>query len=345
MKFLNDYIFENIKFKDFLCKSSISFGENFTPRDIKDIEVDSIQTDIPISGYLYHGSQNDDIEELEPRFTGYDGSLGWGLYLAEKEEAKNYGRHVYRVPVELKKPFRIEHNPIVANPTGKSIETMIDNNLLFSLRINNESFKDWYEKWAGYSAEYEHPYGSNVDDAIDENGNLPKAFINWLKKENRTMIADIAKKIVEIDKWYHSAISSALDQSRKMQDQDFYSKKSYEIYKERKRKLEAIGSDKLENLWDEWPENNIPIISGSILQGETVVPFWFFMGKEIIGCFDADGMENISSLVEKAGYDSIAVSGLRSMTSFLNHEVVLLRSATPDQVDGKPIAVDDENRE
>jgi len=308
---------------------------------LDEIDVNSIDTGVPVKGYLYHGSREDNIEELEPYTPSYDGSLGWGLYLAEEPEAKNYGKYVYRVPVELKKPFRIEHRPIKADPMGDSIETLIDDELLAALKEKGESFKDWYEKWAGFGAEYNQPYGQDVDDVIDEEGNLPEAFLDWMEEADRPLAAQITKHLVEIDEWYGEAIKSAMAEAREKKDPELYKTLTTKLREERKTKLEAINSQKLEDLWDEWPANNIPIIPSSTLAGESVAPFWFRLGDEIFGCFDAGDMESISPSVKEAGYDSMAVHGLRAFSSFLGHEVVLFRSAIPDQVNGEPIQRDE----
>ena len=308
---------------------------------LDDIDVQTMETGVAVKGYLYHGSRTDDIEELEPYAPSYDGSLGWGLYLAERMEAQNYGKYVYRVPVELKNPFRIEHNPIESDPRGDSIEEMIDSELLQALKEKGQSFKEWYEKWAGFGAEYNHPYGSDVDDVIDEKGELPEAFLDWMEEEDRGLAREIAKNLVQIDAWYGEEIKAALSEAREKNDHDLYKKRSNELSQERKAKLEAINSQKLEELWDEWPANNIPIIPSSTLVGENVPPFWFVLGDEIVGCFDAGDMESISPSVQKAGYDSMVVEGLRVNSTFLGHEVVLFRSAVPDQVNGKPIQHDE----
>lgn len=312
-------------------------SEAVQAQQLEDIDVESIETGRPVKGYLYHGSREDDIEELEPYAPSYDGSLGWGLYLAEEPEAKNYGRHVYRVPVELKNPFRIDHRPIEADPTGDSIYTLIDADLLEALKEKGESFKDWYEKWAGFGAEYNQPYGQDVDDAIDEEGSLPEEFLEWLQEEDRALASEIAKHLVQIDDWYSEAIKNAMAEAREKNQPEVYKQAREKLYEERKTKLEAINSQKLEDLWDEWPANNLPIIPSSTLAGESVAPFWFILGDEIIGCFDAGDMESISPSVKEAGYDSMAVQGLRAFSSFLGHEVVLFRSAVPDQVNGEPI--------
>jgi len=322
-------------------KKEVPITEAAQSQLLDDIDVSSIDTGKAVRGYLYHGSKTDGIEELDPYPPTYDGSLGWGLYLAEKPEARNYGKYVYRVPVELKNPFRIEHRPIQNDPRGKSIETLIDAELLSTLESKGQSFNEWYEKWAGYGAEYERPHGKDVDDVIKEDGTLPQAFLNWLKEEDRGLAAEIAKHLVQIDKWYGESIRVALAEAREKKDPDLYKTRSNELRKERQAKLEAINSQKLEELWDEWPANNIPIIPSSTLQGESVAPFWFLLGEEVIGCFDAGDMEGISPSVKEAGYDSMVVENLRSMSSFLGHEVVLFRSAIPDQVNGEPIRKDE----
>lgn len=47
---------------------------------------------------LYHGSDADDLEELDGNDPGYTGSLGWGLYLTTQPEfAKIFGKHIYEV--------------------------------------------------------------------------------------------------------------------------------------------------------------------------------------------------------------------------------------------------------
>lgn len=47
---------------------------------------------------LYHGSNSDDLEELDGNDPGYTGSLGWGLYLTtDPDFAKIFGKHIYEV--------------------------------------------------------------------------------------------------------------------------------------------------------------------------------------------------------------------------------------------------------
>lgn len=47
---------------------------------------------------LYHGSQYDDLEELEGNDPGYRGSLGYGLYLTSDEDfASHFGKNIYEV--------------------------------------------------------------------------------------------------------------------------------------------------------------------------------------------------------------------------------------------------------
>lgn len=321
-----------IKTKSMTPKTSKKTVSEGAENQLDDIDVSSIETNVAVKGYLYHGGKEDDIEELDPYTPSYDGSLGWGLYLAEEDEARNYGRHIYRVPVELKKPFRIEHAAIGADPTGDDMSTRINNDLLDVLRAKNTTFKDWYEKYAGFNADWEHPYGDDVGDAIDEDGQLPKEFIDWLDDEKTAQAQNIAKQIVAIDEWYSKAVKEAMAKGHEV-----YKVERSKLYEERKKKFEEANSEALENLWDEWPANNIPSIASSALVGEHVPPFWFVLGDEVIGCFDAGDMENISGDVREAGYDSMVVEGLRINSSFLGHEVVLFRSMEPDQVDGKPI--------
>jgi hypothetical protein len=47
---------------------------------------------------FYHGSDSDDLEELDGNDPGYTGSLGWGLYLTtDPDFARKFGKHVYEV--------------------------------------------------------------------------------------------------------------------------------------------------------------------------------------------------------------------------------------------------------
>jgi len=47
---------------------------------------------------LYHGSNEDWLEELDGNEPGYTGSLGWGLYLTtDPDFAAKFGKHIYEV--------------------------------------------------------------------------------------------------------------------------------------------------------------------------------------------------------------------------------------------------------
>lgn len=72
---------------------------------LQDVDVHAIRTGQPVAGWLYHGSNEDELHELKPSAPSYSGGLGPGLYLAEKRTAAYYGRHVYRVRVALRNPF------------------------------------------------------------------------------------------------------------------------------------------------------------------------------------------------------------------------------------------------
>jgi hypothetical protein len=51
---------------------------------------------------VYHGSREPDIEELEPRNPGYEGSLGWGIYVSEDlDVCRTYGPYTYVLDLEL----------------------------------------------------------------------------------------------------------------------------------------------------------------------------------------------------------------------------------------------------
>lgn len=309
---------------------------------LDEIDVSTIGTGVPVKGNLYHGSKRDDLDELVPYSQSYKGGLGRGLYLAERLEAANYGRHVYRVPVDLKNPFRIEHRPVEADPQGDSVETIIDADLLDALKEKGIPFQDWYEKFAGFSAEYDRPFGADVSDAVEEDGTLPEAFIDWLEDQDKPQAQAIAKELAEFDTWYSSAIDTAMAEAKAKGDPALYQARMHTFTKERKARMDKINTAFLEELWDKWPANNIPMIASSIFTGESVAPFWFRLGDEVVGCFDSGDMESISPDVEAAGYDAIVVEGLRAHSSFLGHEVVVFEPQYPDQVDGQPIHREEE---
>jgi hypothetical protein len=311
--------------------------------ETNDIRIEDIETGVPISGYLYHGSKEDDLEILQPKHPSYEGSLGFGLYLAEYGEASNYGQYVYRVPVHFKNPFKIGHSPIEVDPHHSGI----DENLLDVLAEKGETFASWLHEWSR-NVEIDHPHGDSWGDAVDHDGKLPNAFLKTLapadRKRIEKFVADthalnLAKKEkydsvrAELNKKYMAIKNEIGDKEWSRRFQELHKKHSND-FEEMTRAIvnsrhefdqaHRDVSKMLESKWDEWPENNVPLLSDSVLVGEHVRPFWFMLGDQVVGVIDRDGMEDISSLVREAGYDALAVEGLRDNPGgFLNHEVVV----------------------
>jgi GH24 family phage-related lysozyme (muramidase) len=262
-----------------------------------DIDPYEISTGVPVKGFLYHGSKKDDIQVLEPRSPQYYGGLGSGLYLANIEEAANYGHYIYRVPIELKNPYVLEHSQMI-------YDHEISYELIHVLSLKGMTFNDWYEK-ESRSPEFENPKGSDITDSLKiKNGTYeaPKDFVKWV------MDKDGLKKNLKL---LHDYLESNNKPSREQYT------KSYNF---------------LDDLWTSWPENKVPSISmDSILNGETVYPFWYVLNGEVRGVFDSGDMEEIASNVQDAGYDSLVAYGLRQgSSSFDGHEIVFFDSVNPD---------------
>lgn len=309
-----------------------------------DISVASIDTGDSIRGYLYHGSNKSDLDTLSPGWPPYDGGLGWGLYLAEKEEAANYGNHVYRVFVDAKRAFRLDHHSIMDDDE-------ISEELLAVLKAKNIDFNKWFSRWAS-DPEFDQPYGNNFYDIVDD-GKVPNEFMIWLKHEDAKAASELASYLKKLP-----AMNKEVEIARKKENED-YQKKQSEVDNNQDRirltsdhiarwaKIQSDIRDKYDpgksldvwsDYWDKWPANNIPIVPmDSVLTGEQVRPFWFIIGNEIVGVFDKNTMEDIGSMVQKANYDALIVEGLRENSSFVGHEVLVFEELAPDQMDGQSI--------
>ena len=242
-----------------------------------DIEVENIQTGKPFHGYLYHGSTSSGLKLLKPNNPAYSGGLGHALYLAEQPEAEFYGRHVYRVPVESKRPFVIKDPPSFEDFPFKSFGT-----------TRNAQ----YAEWDKFGQEYEHPFGDSWTDCKE----VPKKFIDTLNSNEKTYLSGDRK-----------SVSDDIE-------------------------------DAIQEKWEDWEPNNIPVLPDTIFVGEQVAPFVFVIDDEVISVISESVAESLVEIVQSKGYDCLVISGIRFNHSRPgNHEVLMFKPLRPDQIDGQAI--------
>lgn len=300
------------------------FGEGSDATE--DITVRDVETGTPVKGYLYHGSRTEDLDELRAQRPPYKGGLGYAVYLAEREEASNYGPYLYRVPIDLKNPKQLEPHQIEISPNE------IDSDLLSLLKEHKLTFNQWYEREAGYGAEFDHPFGS-FDDVVESEEGLPKAFLQHLSAADRTKAVDLSKQMRAINVDNDELLAKAAKEAG--EDREKYRELSGAAHTawRQKRDQTKKSYEEIEQLWDAWDENNVPMIPSSVLNGENVPPFWYTLKDEVHGVFDDSAMEDVAGLVEGAGHDGLFVYGLRmGFSAFDHHEVLLFEDQKPDMV-------------
>jgi hypothetical protein len=92
---------------------------------------------------FFHGSDASKLEELFGDEPGYQGSLGWGLYLTTQEEfARVFGKHLYEAFPKVPEKLVLYIDIIASYECGQSMEMYTPGSTPFTFEVKDRSSGD-----------------------------------------------------------------------------------------------------------------------------------------------------------------------------------------------------------